>query len=403
MTQPDDAESDEKIDELVDQAYSALGGEKVALLDEAVRLADLAQRRDEAVRCRLMLFEALTDAGQYERSLVEMNTMLAACDRDAAIAATHSHAMLWRYKWLMEDLFKFPQVERHQIEASFADMRRRYAAAGKSMRAVHMIRTITAAHMGDLELAASEHAKWQEADEDGSQDCRACQLNSRVEYLLLRGEVDAAVKLAHPLLAGRMRCSTVPGITQSMFLVPLLEIGQTDRAAECHARSYRQMRSGPRFLDHLGQHLQYLALVAAHEKPTKPTKAVKLLETRLAWALETRNGHAAFEFFLGARLLLARLAARGGGGGGGRETIKLLLPPTFAHHREDGRYATTELADHFAARARDLAEQFNRRNGNLHYGRLFEHNEALIGFTPSPASSPPAPPPPDAAPPDTVR
>ena len=104
------------------------------------------------------------------------------------------------------------------------------------------------------------------------------------------------------------------------------------------------------------------------------TPGVKLLESRLAWALETRNGQDKLQFLLGARLLLARLAAEG------RKTIKLLLPPSFEHTREDGEYLTSELAGTFLEMASGVAQEFDRRNGTDRYARIVKENEALVPF-----------------------
>jgi hypothetical protein len=364
-----DEEYEGKIYDLVERADRADGAEKVALLDEAVRLADLRQDAERATYLRQDLFEAAFDVGQYERALAEFNTMIATADRHAdSFGADVMDSLLWRYKWVAEHVHKYPSVSREQVETMFREMERRYREAGLSMRAVYALRSATALDMGDKKRADEYFAKWLDAEEDGSEDCPACELNAYVEYLLRSGEPDEAINKAKPLLAGEMRCAEVPGITHSVLLVPLLRRGEVEQAARGHKASYRQMRETRKFVGYAGNHLQYLALINDH------TRAVKLLESRLAWALETRNGQDKFTFLLGARLLLARLAAQG------RKTVKLLLPPSFEHTREDGQYDTSDLAEKFLAMASDVAKQFDRRNGTDRYLKLLQENEALIPF-----------------------
>jgi hypothetical protein len=364
-----------QIYELVEQAERADGAEKVALLGEAVRLADLQQDVERATYLREELFEAAFDSGQYERALAEFNTMLAACDRHPdTFGADVMPRLLWLYKWVAEHAHKFPAVGKAQIEEMFRDMERRYAEAGLSMRAIYSLRSGAALDMGDAARAKRYYEKWIDAEEDGSEDCAACELNSLVEFLLRTGDSELALDRAKPLLQGRMSCAEVPGITQSFLLVPLLKLGRLELAAKSHRASYKQIRENRKFIGYAGNHLQYLALT------NEATQAVTLLESRLAWALETRNGQDKFSFLLGARLLLARLAAQG------RKTIKLLLPPSFPHVREDGRYDTAELAEVFLSMATDVAAQFDRRNGTDRYARLLQENEALIGFAPSRAT-----------------
>jgi hypothetical protein len=276
--------------------------------------------------------------------------------------------LLWLYKWVAEHAHKFPLVTKAQIDNMFADMARRYEEAALSMRAIYSLRTRAALEMGDVAGAKKDFKRWIDAEEDGSEDCPACELNSYVEFLLWRGEAEAAIDKAKPLLAGKMRCAEVPGITHSLLLVPLLKLGRGEQAAKGHKASCKQMRENRKFIGYAGQHLQYLALIDDF------TPAVKLLESRLAWALETRNGQDELQFLLGARLLLARLAAAG------RKQIKLLLPPTFEHTREDGQYVTGELAEKFLTMAKDVATQFDRRNGTDRYARIVKESEALIPF-----------------------
>jgi len=361
-----------QIYDLVERAESADGAEKVALLSEAVRLADLRQDVERATYLREELFTAAFDAGQYERSLAEFNTMLRAADAHAdTFGGEIMPRLMWLYKWVAERAHDFPSVSKPQVEEMFRDMERRYQEAGLSMRAIYSLRSRAMLEMGETARASEYFQQWLDAEEDGSEDCAACELNSYVEFLLRAGDVDQAIEKAKPLLAGKMRCAEVPGITQSTLLLPLLKLGRLDQAAKGHKASYKQMRENRKFIGYAGQHLQYLALINDF------TPAVKLLESRLAWALETRNGQDKLSFLLGARLLLARLVAQG------RNTLKLLLPPSFEHAREDGQYATGDLAEKFLGMAKAVANEFDRRNGNDRYAKLVSENEALIGFQPA--------------------
>ena len=360
---------EEQIYELVERAEGADGAEKVALLDEAIRLADLRQDVERATYLREEFFTAAFDIGQYERALAEFNTMMAVADKHPdTIGVELMPRLLWLYKWVAEHAHKYTSITKSQIDNMFKDMQRRYEEAGLSMRAIYSLRTRAELEMGQVERAKVDFQKWIDAEEDGSEDCPACELNSYVEFLLWSGDTEQAIAKAKPLLAGKMRCAEVPGITHSLLLVPLLKLGKAEQAAKGHKASFKQMRDNRKFIGHAGQHLQYLALINDF------TPAAKLLETRLAWALETRNGQDKFSFLLGARLLLARLAAQG------RKTIKLLLPPSFPHARDDGQYDTAALAEKFLALASDVANQFDRRNGTDRYAQLLKENEALIGF-----------------------
>ena len=373
MTQDD---WQEQIYELMERSDSAQGAEKVALLDEAVRLAELRQDVERATYIREQLFEAAFEDGQFERALAEFNIMIAAADRNMeTFGGEIMPRLLWLYKWVADDVASYPSLTRQQVETFFAEMERRYREAGLSLRAVHGLRAFAAIEMGDVQRANDDLRRWQEADEDGSEDCAACELNNLVRFHLKSNEEEKAIERAAPLLTGKMRCADVPGITHASLLVPMLRLGRLADAAGGHRRSFRQMRETRKFLAYLAEHLKYLALT------DDATRGVKLLESRLAWALETRNGENQFHFFAAARLLLARLARADRAGGQG-QTIRLLLPEKFEHTREDGTYVAADLAETFLAMARDVAERFDRRNGNDRYARLLQANEDLIDFEP---------------------
>jgi hypothetical protein len=361
--------TDAQIDELLAKAYAAEGEERLSVLEEAARLADQRNNVEAGMEIRDQIVDAATWAGFYEKSLIAFNWMLAQWDRNPDIAEGYlEHRLLWLYKWILDDLHRFPQITRQQVEQTFADMERRYTKAGQGLRAVYQLRCMAAQEMGDADRAAEFERKWDEAERDSMGDCPACELNSRVKYLLDGGDTAAALKKAGPLLKGRMRCTEVPGITHSRLLVPLLRAGKLEQAVASQKSSYRQMRESRKFILYLGQHLAYFALVG------EMTKAVKLLEARLGWAMENRILHDRLGFLMAARVLLARLAA------GGKKKIKLNLPPSFPGRTEDGQYATAELADRFLAISKEIAEAFNQRNGNDRYSKLVRQNEELIAL-----------------------
>jgi tetratricopeptide (TPR) repeat protein len=259
--------------------------ERVALLSEAVRLSDLSQNIERSTYLREELFTAAFDCGQYERALAEFNTMLNAADAHAdSFGAEIMPRLLWLYKWVAEHAHKYTVGQqgagRQHVQGHGAALRR----GGLSMRAIYSLRTRALLEMGDVAHAQKDFQRWIDAEEDGSEDCPACELNSYVEFLLWSGDTEQAIDKAKPLLAGKMRCAEVPGITQSLLLIPMLTTGRADQAAKGHKASFRQMRENRKFIGYAGQHLQYLAAMNDF------TPAVKLLESRLAWALETRNG-----------------------------------------------------------------------------------------------------------------
>jgi hypothetical protein len=90
--------------------------------------------------------------------------------------------------------------------------------------------------------------------------------------------------------------------------------------------------------------------------------------------MENRILHDRLRYLMAARVLLARLAA------GGKQKNKLNLPPSFPGRSEDGQYVTAELADRLLTMSKEIADAFDRRNGNDRYARLVAQNEELIAL-----------------------
>src|SRR5688572_4443945 len=111
----------EKIEELLDEASGLdYGPTKVAILEEAIRLADTHGELDYGFAAREEYIQACTFGGYPEKSLVAFSWCLSQCDRNPQKFAVD--VILWKYKWVVGCLTGFPQIQRTQIDEMFADM-----------------------------------------------------------------------------------------------------------------------------------------------------------------------------------------------------------------------------------------------------------------------------------------
>jgi hypothetical protein len=342
--------------ELLNQARRLRQGRSQAeLVEQAVRLADAHDDLEAGFLARMELIEAATFAGRPDVLLVAFTWCLAQCD--AQPDNFDEGALLWKYKWVMDELPVFPQVSRRQIDEAFADMQRRYERAGSTLHAVHQMRRDTAVLMGDREAADRAHAQLARVRRDSLSNCQACVADAAVEYLALRGEDEAAVKNAEVVFSGRLRCAEVPQRTYALVLEPLLRLGRARQAEARYQAGYPLIADNPKFLRHVGLHLLYLA------RTDNLPRGVRLLERHLGDALTTASPWWQFEFFRAARVLLGRLRDAG------HDRLALRLPADFELHRPDGHYDTAALAGWFDPRLADLADRFDTRNGNDHFRR----------------------------------
>jgi hypothetical protein len=363
------------IDRLVVEAMSMGAGQvKVALLEEAVRLADVHGDTEMGFDLRQDLMEAAVFAGRPDLLLVAFTWCVAQHDRDPEKFAARE--LLWKYKWVVTHLPEFPQISRRQIEDILAEMARRFAQAGSTMHAVYHKRGEVHMLMGDRQAAAEAYALMARTQCDWLSDCRACIPDNEVEYLVINGRDEEALARARPILTGRLACAEVPQRTYASILLPLLRLGRAAEAMAYHRKGYRQIAGNAAFLRHAAMHLVFLALT------DNLPKAVKLLEKHLAMALGVPSQASRFEFLLASRLLLERLAEQG------QKAMKLRLPAAFPLHNAQGRYQVADLLAWFGGQLQELAVRFDTRNGNDEFSqRIAGLQELKKLVTPCPLSA----------------
>lgn len=361
-----------RVDELRQQAAALdWGPAKVALLEEAVRLADLSGDVELGFDSRAELIKAATFSGSPEKAVVAFTWNLAQLDR-GAVDRPESES-LWNYKYIINKITEFPQISRDQILGALADFERRVERSGLGMRPVHKVRHSVAWEMGDFDEARAAYARWQRSPRGELSDCPACDLDAEVWHLAEARRDEEAVAHAAPILAGRMRCTLVPQITLAMLLLPLVRLGRLPEAMRYHRRGYRMIARNPYFLEKAGQHIEFLALT--HNLP----RGVKLFEAHLPWAIGTYNLFHRFRFSLSAAFLFDRLQASG------TTTLRLRLPASFAGYQASGSYQVGELSSWVASDAAELARRFDLRNGNDAFARQIEASRELAALvTPFP-------------------
>lgn len=359
MTDP----SREVDDLLAEAAGMEEGPGRVALVQEAVRLADTYDDAELGFETRMELVKSAMSAGQPDVMLIGFSWCLAQCDRDPEKFSEED--LLWEYKWILAEAPLFPQVSRQQIEDMLADMEKRYVRAGSTLHAVHVLRRDVAQDMGDREAAMAAQSVLARTRRDWLSNCPACVADGAVDFQLFLGKPKEALKSAGPILKGQMKCAEVPQRTFALVLLPLLQEGRLEEAMAYHINGYRQIARNPKFISQVGQHLTFLTLT------DNLAKGVKLLEKHLPVALTTAGLAWRFRFYLGARLLLLRLTEQG------KDSLKLRLPPTLPIHNSTGKYTLAELAGWFDAQLADLAARFDARNGNPSFSQRVAELPAL--------------------------
>ena len=162
----------ERLEQLMDEAWELPHSPaQVAVLEEAVRIADSLNNVDASVGTRMELVTAATFSGADEKALVAFAWVLAKFDEDPECVDLHS--LLWKYKWIISSIAAFPTVSLEKIHKMEADMEARYTAGGFNLRPVHDSRADIALDIGDDKQCLHFFEQWKATphDHDGRLHC----------------------------------------------------------------------------------------------------------------------------------------------------------------------------------------------------------------------------------------
>lgn len=362
---------EQRVDDLLYQAdWLPDGVSKLALVEEAVRIADLLGDIDLQYRARYELATTAVLGGIPERGLVAHTWMSAAFDKYPGRFSAED--FMWHYKRTASVLDEFPQISREKIGQVFDDMLRRYTHEGMSLRGYYSRRLHSAHNMGQDWRAYA--AQWRSARADGNEDCAACERDTGVNLLLWEDKLDEAIKFAKPLLSGRLSCHSVPHRTLARIMLKLWAAGDHAQALELHRRGYAMIRGEANKLDLIGNHLELLGRAGMH------TEGMRMFERHARWLDANTSPWDHMAFWRGARVTLAatRELSR-------TQSRRMRLPESLECWRKDGTYVLTELLTWVDTKLDGLAAAFDDRNGNDFHTRTLAELRAIVPQEPKPA------------------
>ncbi|MCH1624102.1 hypothetical protein [Fredinandcohnia quinoae] len=230
---------------------------RIPLLERIILEADSHNDIETGVVARFELIDTCHDTGYPKKALQAFSWLIHKYESDETIIDEED--LFWRYKWIIGYALKFPEIPIEQIETLQADMKEKFKAKNYSLKPYYYSKLRMILRMGgEIELAEPYYEKWKETSADHLSDCRACELDSEVDYYIHAGDVDKAYKLAQPLLIQRLTCSSVPHITYSYMVLSLLHIGKKEAAEKCYKKGYKLVAKRGDFAEEIGEYILYL-------------------------------------------------------------------------------------------------------------------------------------------------
>ncbi len=363
--------SQERLEQLRSEAYQLPAGPaKVAIFEEAVREADALGDLDAAWQLRDELVHSAIFSGFVEKAIVAFSWMLSRYDESPEEFDPEDsvYDLMWKYKWIVENTFQFPQITRTQIEGMLADMQARYLSCGYSLRPVHYMQMTLAMRLGDLDQALELAKLWQREKRDSMADCKACECDHLAELHFRRGEDEPGLQVAAPILAGRLQCAEIPHKTLAKILVPLLRLQRLDDAQKYHAKGYRKVARDREFLPELAEHLLFLVHASDFDNACKLFRE----HYEISQAASDLNGR--FRFQLAGWMLLENLDKSG------KRASLASLPANATSEFDENADLFDSLRAKLQGETKNLAQRFNTRNGNAYYTQQIVDAWHLIGL-----------------------
>jgi hypothetical protein len=345
------------------EAFKALRGPPA--LAQLGRIADLAEAHADEQTVVDALCQTIRDAHHLEL----VAPQVAALQRLHALYKSNPRydfareQMLWYHKWVAESLVESTEVSREMIEAMFSRVEAVYVSEKMGLRPIHMLRCRTAWMMGRDDEAAVHYDRWQATAEGKSDDCPACEVNGKVEFLLAVNRIPEAMQAAEPLLDGSMHCDEVPANTFSRLLIVAMNAGDEQLAEWMHRSTLRIVRHLPDLLACLARHVVYLTL-------TGRAQQIRRLASLTLGRAARASDYNRLGAYVSGMLWFSVLAREG--------VAKVKLPREFHLARQQRDVATPEGAAWCLEQANALAARFDARNGTPLFTKRLHESENLI-------------------------
>lgn len=271
--------------------------------------------------------------------------------------------ILWEYKWLLETAKDFYQVSIPQFEDISEDMKRRFLAAGYSLRPYYVYQYQFYKNI-DHEKAEQFYQEFQKCKRDDMSDCEACERNHEVSYFLESGNIDMARKQAKALFDHKLTCAEIPQATYGDFLRYYnLKLCRGER--DCLEEAEECCKYVKIAIYQMGIVLEYFGDVLLFYSLTDPKEA--LIWFKYYWQLYESNKNPTYKlyFALGMVHFIKGLQEE-------QSSYRMKLPNSFPLYQEDGNYDLATLREHYESYALSCAQKMDQRNGTTHFMDIYK-------------------------------
>ncbi|WP_316836310.1 hypothetical protein [Pedobacter nutrimenti] len=327
------------------------------LLIEAIQIADANEDIEWGYELREDLMDTQWRLVGREEFVRAFSWMLNTYDADPENYAVED--LLWKYKWIIDELFSNPVVPLEQLDNVLSDYKRRLEEKGYGLRSYYS--KLLHEALGQKESVGSK--KYLDLVNslpiDELSDCRACEMDTEVAFLVNEGDFTAAYQKAQPLLQKQYTCAHVPVITLCQLCYLAVKNNENEKAEELFVRAEEELQEREEdstLIVSIG--LLIVFLFHNHKE-----KGWEYIVKYLPWAMECRTSR---EFFFSQYMAEAlKLEDQ-------EKQVTLELPHEHPLYTSAHTYKVKDLYDFYCKQAQRNAAQFDERNGNSNFSTQLE-------------------------------
>jgi len=320
------------------------GDAKLRALRKAVTEAELHNDEMNAFRFHHALIKESVFSGDRYQALVDFPQFIKIAEEHDEIYEAYIHQILWVYKWILEAVTEFYQIEKIQVLRWFSDFRRRLLQRGYTLRSFYEKRAGFFVYTDRAKLRL-DYEDFLQTRRDRMSDGDSDEHDSMVFWNLTLGNREKAFELAEKVFREGWETDETPATTYGYMLEDAMEHGDRERA-DRFAKLLRPRCECDRFrMEEIGKLLCYDAW-------TDPEAGLKWIRYQQSVREGSRNPYLCFYYDRGAAMLYDRAAKAGLG--------------DFA-----------EKSAALRQNAQSLAEKFDARNGSDYFTSLLHSLDDL--------------------------
>lgn len=331
------------------------------LLIEAIQIADSNDDIELGYELREDLLDKEWGLAEREDFVSAFSWMLDAYD--AAPENYVAEDLLWKYKWIIDELFSNPEVPLEQIKTVLSDFKRRAEEQGYGLRSYYTKQLHEAMDQKDQQESKQYLDLMNALPIDGISDCRACEMDNEVLFLLNEDKFEEAYLRAQPLLQKQYSCAHVPAITLCQLCYSAIKNGDVAKAKALFAQAEEELQER----EYDSTLIRSIGLLIVYLFHLDREKGWEYIQKYLPWSIACEpNRKFFFSMYLAEALKLENQD----------KEVKLDLPEEHLLYQATGIYKAADLYAFYAALATENAALFDQRNGNRNFSLQLE--KALI-------------------------